>query len=497
MQLVMAGINKSFGANHVLRDVDFSLKPGEIRALLGENGAGKTTLMNILGGVLHADKGEIRLLDQPVRFDTPRDSLEAGIAFIHQELNLVNDLRVYENLFLGRELRSQAGFLDRQAMRAAAAEVLDRMGIPLDPMTLVERLDASYKQVVEIARAMLMKARVIIMDEPTTSLTDVEISRVFAMMRSVKAQGVSIVFISHKLKEALTICDSFTVLRDGVVVADGAVDTVDERTLARHMVGHELRTERTVAAAGRPGVPALEAKGLTRAGAFEDVDFHVQPGEVVGFTGLLGDGRSALFESVFGGIPWEKGTLRVDGSGVHIRGTGQAVRLGLGYVPRNRKENGILKDLSILHNCSLVVLKRLARFGIIDGRRERRTCGDQLQRLHAKMGGLDDSVLSLSGGNQQKVVLAKWLCADPRVMILDNPTQGVDVGAKEEIYEIIGRLAERGVAVVVLSSEAQEILRLCNRAYVLYHGRVQGLLRREELTEENIMVLATGGRLAG
>ena len=493
MSLEMLGIEKSFGASPVLKGVDFSVADGEIRALLGENGAGKTTLMNVLGGVIQADAGRIRLNGKEVHFATPRQSQDAGIAFIHQELNLVNDLSIYENLFLGRELRKGA-FIDRKAMIDKSAEVLARMDVEVDPRTLLGELDASYKQIVEIARALLTEARIIIMDEPTTSLTEVEIERVFRMMRTVKEQGVSIVFISHKLKEVLTICDSFTVLRDGEMVQNGSVAGVTELMLANWMVGHDVRTEKLERAVNL-GEEALRVEHLSRGRQFRDISFSLKAGEILGFTGLLGDGRSELFQAIFGCTTDYEGTIYVRGRRMQMHSTTTAYKAGIGYVPRNRKENGIVKDMTILENGSLVIYRALAKGGLINHKRERSQMEQNVRDLSIKMNELSDLITSLSGGNQQKVVLAKWLSAAPKILIFDNPTQGVDVGAKEEIYDIILRLAESGVAVCVLSSEAQEIIRLSDRALVMYHGIVQGELTGADLNEQNIMVLATGGTL--
>ncbi len=495
MAISMQGICKAFDANMVLHDAGFSVADGEIRALIGENGAGKTTLMNILGGVLHADKGTIQVNGKPVQFHTPKESLDAGISFIHQELNLVNDLMVYENLFIGREIKRRSGLLDALEMRRQAQAVLESVGIELNPCANVRDLDASYKQVVEILRALLMKARIIIMDEPTTSLTDLEIRRVFAMMRQVKAQGVSIIFISHKLGEVLEICDTFTVLRDGRVVAEGATDGILEVDLARHMVGHDVRTESLHKERGH-GEVVLQAERLALGRKFRNVNFSLRGGEILGFTGLLGDGRSALFQAIFTGAKGMTGTLLVKGASAHVQNTTQAMRLGIGYVPRNRKENGIVKDMSVLENASLVTIRQLTRHGLIDHPRERAICDEQVKDFQIKVQSVDLPIGSLSGGNQQKVVLAKWLAASPQIMIFDNPTQGVDVGAKEEIYSIIGKLADAGVAVVILSSEAQEIIRICERALVMFAGEIRGELTGEAMNEHNIMVLATGGSLA-
>lgn len=490
MLLEMKGIHKSYSAAPVLKGVDLCVDEGEIRALIGENGAGKTTLMNILGGVIPFSSGEIRFGGQPVRFDTPRDSLDAGIAFIHQELNLVNDLNIYENLFLGREIKHH-GMLARRAMAERAGEVLRSIGVDIDPATQVSELDASYKQTVEICRALMMNARLIIMDEPTTSLTVPEIEHVFSIMRTLREKGVSIIFISHKLREVLTICDTYTVLRNGVVSGDGLTADVDERALARMMVGHDVSEGR--ADYDRPkGEVLLAAQNLTRRGEFEDISFSLRKGEVLGFTGLLGDGRSELFRCVFGLTRPESGQLMLDGKPIVMRSTTQALQMGIGYVPRNRKENGIVPDMTILENSTLVTLDRLRRGPFIDHKRERQQTFDFIHDLRIKLDSPDDLITSLSGGNQQKVVLSKWLGAQPRVMIFDNPTQGVDVGAKEEIYAIIDRLAREGVAIVVLSSEAQEIARLCDRALVMYHGRIAGELIGHDITEQSVMLLATG-----
>ena len=488
----MENIKKSFGSNRVLHGVDFSLKGGEICALLGENGAGKSTLMNILGGVLPADEGSIRLDGKEMQFSTPVDSLDAGIGFIHQELNLVNDLTIYENLFLTRMTR-KGMFLDVDSMRSRTKELFARMNLQLDPDTMVRDLDASYKQIVEISRALLQNASIIIMDEPTTSLTDPEIQRVFAMMRTLKEQGVGIIFISHKLNEVMEICDRYTVLRDGNMVAEGAVKDTDPRKLAAHMVGHEVRSD-ALKREMNYGDEVLRLEHMSNGQNFHDISLSVRAGEVLGVTGLLGDGRSELFQTVFGAMGRKyEGGIYLEGKPVRLSNTHQALMAGIAYLPRNRKENAILKDMSILDNGSLVYLPRIKKKLFVDEKRQKELFTVQRESLQIKMGQLEDLITSLSGGNQQKVVLAKWLMADPKVLILDNPTQGVDVGAKEEIYTIIHRLAAEGVAVIVLSSEAQEIIRLCDRSIVMFHGRNMGTVEGADMTESNIMYLATGG----
>lgn len=492
MKIEMKQIYKSFGANQVLKGVDFSVGEGEICALLGENGAGKSTLMNILGGVLNADTGSILLDGKDTVFRTPADSLDSGIAFIHQELNLINDLAVYENMFIGRELKKR-GFLDKKEMIRRTEEVFEKIGLELDTEVLVGSLDASYKQFVEIARALMMNASVIIMDEPTTSLTDPEIRRVFEMMKVLKKQGVGTVFISHKLHEVMEICTRYTILRDGNVVASGEVKDTTPEELARHMVGHEVRTESLRKERKISGEEVLRIEHLSDPVHFHDISMTLRKGEILGVTGLLGDGRSELFQAVFGDLPHYTGSVAVEGREVRMDSTTRALDLGIAYVPRNRKENGIVKDMTILENGTLVSLKRLERRGIIDSRKQREEFRIQKDNLRIKMEREEDLIVSLSGGNQQKVVLAKWLSSSPKVLIMDNPTQGVDVGAKEEIYDIILALADQGVGIIILSSEAQEVIRICDRIHVMYHGAIAGTVEGEDMNEHQIMYLAAGG----
>lgn len=490
----MQGIYKSFGANNVLKDVNFGTENGEICALLGENGAGKSTLMNILGGVISADAGKIIIDGTEKNFENPAQSLDEGIAFIHQELNLVNDLAVFENMFIGREIKKKSGLLNETEMCKRSSEIFEKMNIDIDPRAMVRDLDASYKQIVEIARALLMDASLIIMDEPTTSLTEPEIERVFAMMRTLKSQGVSLVFISHKLGEVMEICDRYCVLRDGNMVAEGKIEDTSTDELATFMVGHEVDAKELKHSRELGGV-ALKVENLSDETGFEDISFEVRSGEVLGFTGLLGDGRSELFQTIFGARGRYSGKVYISGKEEHIKTTSKAVKLGLGYVPRNRKENGIISDMCILENGSIVTWKDNLKGFLIDSKKVKAGFNEQVDNLRIKMDDQMDSINSLSGGNQQKVVLAKWLSKNPKILVLDNPTQGVDVGAKEDIYDIIMRLADSGIAVIVLSSEAQEIIRICDRAIVMYHGKIWGELKGSAMNENEIMRLATGGKV--
>ncbi|PTW00156.1 monosaccharide ABC transporter ATP-binding protein (CUT2 family) [Halanaerobium saccharolyticum] len=494
MKIEIKNIDKAFGAIEAVKDVSFSVSGGEVCALIGENGAGKSTLMNILGGVLPADRGEILIDGQQVNFQKPADSLNAGIAFIHQELNLINDLPIYENMFIGRELKKKGRILDLEKMIARTKEVFDQMEIDLDPKTMVRDLDTSYKQIVEISRAIMMDASIIIMDEPTTSLTDQEIERVFEMMKTLKKQNVGIVFISHKLNEVIEFCDRYSVLRNGELVAEGMVSEVNVDQLARAMVGHELRTE-SLQRKTESGREVLRAENLSYNNDFKNISFSVHQGEILGVTGLLGDGRQELFQAIFGSGQIEAGELYLNDQQVEIKNTTDALQKGIGYLPRDRKENGIIKDMDIFENASIVTWPLFDNFGIIDREKQEQEFKEQVERLRIKMGAKNDSINSLSGGNQQKIVLAKWLIANPEIFILDNPTQGVDVGAKEDIYDIILELAAEGIAVVILSSEAKEIIRICDRALVMYHGVIQGELSQAEMSEHEIMRLATGASL--
>ncbi len=404
----MQHIYKSFGANDVLADVEFKLQSGEICALLGENGAGKSTLMNILGGVIPTDQGTIRIDGKEVRFESPVDSLDAGIGFIHQELNLVNDLTIYENMFI-THLPKKGVFLDTAQMIQKTEDLFRRMDVHLDPRTMVRDLDASYKQIVEISRALLQEASVIIMDEPTTSLTEPEIRRVFAMMRTLRDQGVGIIFISHKLNEVMEICDRFTVLRDGNMVAAGNVSETDTRKLAAYMVGHEINTE-VNQRSGVRGEEVLRLERLSDEHHFHDITLSVHAGEVLGVTGLLGDGRSELFQTVFGALNDRySGKIFLEGREIRVKNTHEALEMGIAYLPRNRKENAILKDMTILDNGSIVYLPKIVNGLFINKKRQEALFEKQVEALRIKMGDQYDLITSLSGGKQQKVVLATWV----------------------------------------------------------------------------------------
>lgn len=488
--LHMQGIEKSFNGVPVLKGVDFSLREGEIHALLGENGAGKSTLMNILGGILQADAGEILIENKRTNMADPRVSQQAGIRFIHQELNVVADLTVYENIFLGAEWTDRFGFLRVEDMCKRTEELMGKMGASLHPKTMVRDLEPSFKQMVEIARALLTDAKIIIMDEPTTSLTNYEIDHLMDTMRTLREGGVSIIYISHKLKEVLGVCDRYTVLRDGQLAGSGEVKDTTEEELTRLMVGKSVGND-SYHSPHAAGERQLEVRNLCSGKWFQHIHFSLSKGEILGFTGLAGDGRTELFEAIFGCRPYT-GEILVKGKLCKLRHPQQALQAGIGLVPKNRKENAIIKDMSIKENLSLASLKRFQKKGLIDGRKEVEAFEQYRELLSIKVSDPNLPIISLSGGNQQKVVLAKWLEADPDILIFDNPTQGIDVGAKSEIYQIIAELAKQGKAIIVLSSELPEIMKLCDRVMVMYQGEITGTLKREQVTEELIMLYATG-----
>jgi ribose transport system ATP-binding protein len=497
--LQMKDIVKSYNGVTVLKGVSLNVRQGEIHALLGENGAGKTTLMNILGGVIQKDSGEILLFGKPVRINTPADAQALGIAFIHQELNVVNDLKVYENMFLGHELHKKSGILDAKRMCEETEKVFKKMNVTIDPRTMMRDLETSYKQVVEIAKALLMDAKLIIMDEPTTSLTQKEIDNVFEIIRGLtRDHGVTVIFISHKLGEVVDFCDSYTVLRNGENISSGCIlqenrAKISQTDIAKMMVGRDVLSHQ-VYEDHEIGEPLLEVKDIKVDHRVKGISFTLREGEILGITGLLGDGKDEMVRAIFGDLD-HTGTVLKRGKPIKITHPSRAKCFGIGYLPPNRKENAIIKDLSVQDNITITALEKCRRLIALRKKKERAVAQEFVEKLRIKAGDLNNKITSLSGGNQQKAVLSKWLNAVPDVMIMSNPTQGVDVGAKNEIYAEIMKLAKQKIGVIVTSGEAQEIIKLCDRVLVMYHGELKGELRRDQLTEENIMILSTGGTL--
>ncbi|MDR2457065.1 MAG: sugar ABC transporter ATP-binding protein [Clostridiales Family XIII bacterium] len=499
--LKMTRIVKSFGGVKVLDDVDFEVKKGEIHALVGENGAGKSTLMNILGGVIRSDSGKIELFSEEVSFSSPAEAQEKGIAFVHQELNVVNDLKVYETLFLGNEKKSNIIKVNKKMMIKEAKDLFDKLEIEIDPNVFVRELGATHKQIIEIAKSVLFNAKLIILDEPTTSLTSIEAENVFKIMtRLAKKHGVSIIFISHKLNEVVEFCDNYTVLRNGKKIAthstkkEGVDEPVELEDIAKLMVGKSVLGVE-VYKPRKIGPVILSVDNIEVGRTVKNISFKLHEGEILGITGLLGDGREELINSIFGEIKKTRGAFTLNGKEVKPHSPSHAKRLGIGMLPSNRKENAIIKDLNIVSNMTLVTLPQYCAGITLLKSKEYKTANEYIEKLNIKISKLQNLITSLSGGNQQKVVLAKWLIANPKVLILCNPTQGVDVGAKNEIYNIIMQLAARGLAIIITTGEAQEAMKICDRLIVMYHGTDKGILKRNEFAEESIMILSTGGVL--
>jgi ribose transport system ATP-binding protein len=486
----MQGIQKAFGPVKVLEGVSFELLPGEVHALMGENGAGKSTLMKILTGIYAPDAGSIEVDGQPVSMGSPADAEQHGIAIIHQELNLIPSLSVADNLFLGREMH-RFGLLDRKAMAIRAMEWLARVGMQkLDPDTLVERLSVGQQQMVEIARALGQKARVLIMDEPTAALTERETHTLFELIRELRAQGTGIVYVSHRMEEIFAICDRISILRDGQFVGTRDIPGLAFDEVVRMMVGRTLEA-RFPARTPHIGDVRLKVEGVS-GGIVQGVSFDLHAGEVLGVAGLMGAGRTELARLLFGLDKLEGGRVTLDGTVVTPKTPSEAIAAGFGFVTEDRKAQGLVLDLSLRENVSLPRVP--SRGGLVDRPAERRQTSGLIDALKIRTRDMELDVRALSGGNQQKVVLAKWLALKPRVLILDEPTRGVDVGGKAEIYHIINQLAEQGVAILMISSELPEVLAMSDRILVMHEGHASALLDAHGATQETVMTAATGGK---
>ncbi len=496
MLVEMKGIVVDFGPVRAVDHVDFTVRPGEIVGLMGENGAGKSTLMNVLAGTFPPNEGEILLNGKKVSIDNARHAMRLGIRFIHQELNLCNDLTVFENMYLAEEL-SRGMLLNKKAMAARCAEVFQRMQVKIDPWATVQTLQPAEKQMVEIARALLFKSEVIIMDEPTTALATHEIENLFEIMRQLKKEGVSFIYISHKMPELFEICETYSVLRDGKLVSQGLLSEIDESVVTEMMIGRHLSDEdfEHKPCYARPDL-ALSVKNLSGAG-FRNISFDLKKGEIIAITGLQGSGRDALADALFGAEPCT-GEIKVSGNSLKSDGTVlQHMHAGIAMVPRARKERGILNDLSIFDNTSMAYFNTKHRGLLINPALETQRYDRQKKALSIKADNPKNPITSLSGGNQQKVILGRWLETEADILIFDNPTQGIDVGTKFEIYHLILRLAESGKAVLVFSSEFPEIFKVADKCMVMYLGSVNQVLSREDLTEKNMMYYATGANLEG
>ncbi|WP_253346928.1 sugar ABC transporter ATP-binding protein [Sebaldella sp. S0638] len=493
MLLEMKNISKFFGPVKALSGVDFSVQNASIHGLLGENGAGKSTLMNILSGTIPLSEGDIYFQDEKIDEMTTNKSKKLGIRFIHQELNLINDLKVYENLFLSEEIKNKFGFLDKKTMIEKSREIIKKLKMNINPEEIVEYLDMPQKQMIEIAKALLFDSKLIIMDEPTTALTNKEIDSLFDIMRFLRDEGVSIIYISHKMPELFSICDDYTVLRDGRFIQTGKFSDINEKMATELLVGRKL-VEDELEAGDIPDIPLLKINNFSGK-TFKNISFDVKKGEIIAITGLYGDGRAELAEALFGAYPLDEGEMYLNDKKVNMASIKNVISSGISLVPRNRKEKAIIKDMSIQDNLSIAVFKNMHKKLFISKNEETERYYKNKELINIKADNPSDLITSLSGGNQQKVIISRWLELDSDVYILDNPTQGIDVGAKFEIYKIMHNLAAAGKSVVVFSSEFPEIWKTSHRCIVMYKGNINTILDRENLTEENIMYYATGSNL--
>jgi ribose transport system ATP-binding protein len=485
-------VTRSFGPVQVLHGVSFAIDPGRVYGLLGENGAGKSTLMKILSGYLAPTSGELVVDGQPRHFRSSREAEQHGIVLIHQEFNLADDLTIAQNIFLGHE-KKRGWVLDDDAMRKAAREVLQQVGLDADPDTRVRQLIVAEKQLVEIAKALARKARLLVMDEPTATLTPGETERLFALMAQLKAEGVTLVYISHKLDEVERVTDEVIVMRDGQFVTRRPTKDLTRHDMANLMVGREITDLFPAKEPVPQGAPVLRVEHFSVPGWAEDVSFEVRAGEILGFAGLVGAGRTELFEGLLGLRPAAGGTITVAGKPLRARSPRQAADEGLTYLSEDRKGKGLHVDFGLRENLTLMNLRQYARPFLVPAR-ERAALQEAVRAFGIRTGDLDSRASSLSGGNQQKLALAKVLQPQPRVVVLDEPTRGVDVGAKRDIYFLVQRLAREGQAVVVISSELIELIGLCHRVAVMRAGRLTATLQDRDLTEEDLIAHATGTR---
>ena len=491
----MHKICKSFGQNQVLNDAGFDLKDGEVHALMGENGAGKSTLMKILTGVYTKDSGTILVDGKEVSYRNPQEAEQDGIVFIHQELNVIFDLTVEENLFLGKEITSFLGIVNKNAMKKKAQDILNMLGVKIPTNRVMSELSIGQQQMVEICRALMVDAKVIIMDEPTAALTQSETQILFDVIHNLKKRGVSIVYISHRMEEIFELCDRITVLRDGNYIGTRPISETDMNAIVKMMIGREIG-ERYPARDFDPGNEVLRVEGLTKKGMFENVSFSVRAGEVFGVSGLMGAGRTEIMQAIFGNLPYDSGAIYINNQKTDIKSPYDAIQEGIGYITEDRKSEGLLLEETIQSNIALPNLKSISnRFGVINRKKDNDLVSKGIKELNIRCFGPQHECYNLSGGNQQKVVFAKWIYTNPKILILDEPTRGVDIGAKKEIYNIINNLAKEGVAIVMVSSELPEVLGMSDRIMIVREGTVRGILTKEEADQEKIMTLATGGSI--
>ncbi|HPG84153.1 MAG TPA: sugar ABC transporter ATP-binding protein [bacterium] len=488
----MHHIGQVFPGVVALDDVHFDLMQGEVHVLLGENGAGKSTLVKILSGANPRSSGQILLDGVEVRIETPRRAQELGIAIIYQELNLIPALTAAENIFLGREPRRRSGFIDQKRVVTDAQSLLDELHAGIDASRRVCELSVAQQQMVEVARALSLQARILIMDEPTSALTGQEIGELFALIRRLTQRGVSVIYISHRMEEIFEIGERVTVLRDGRHIETRPIAGTSREELVRLMVNRELK-EHFPKVRVEPGAEALRVEKLSRRGVLEEISFTLRQGEVLGIAGLLGSGRTELARALFGADPVDGGRIFIKGKPVRINSPRDAIRQGIGYLTEDRKGQGLVLNLAVRENICLASLARFSRLGWVSRTRESNAASGFVDKLRIRTPGLGQQVRYLSGGNQQKVVMSKWLCSESRILLFDEPTRGIDVGAKVEIYQLMNKLAADGAAILMISSELAEIIGMSDRVLVMCQGRIAGELPAAEATQQKILNLALGG----
>ncbi|GAF25222.1 ABC-type sugar transport system, ATPase component [Moorella thermoacetica Y72] len=492
IRLKLQDITKKFPGVQALNRVSFDCLEGEVHALVGENGAGKSTLMKILSGVYRPDEGTILLEGQTVEFKCPRDAQVAGIAMIHQELSLAQGLTVAENIFMGHLPQKKLGFVNSSKINQKTIELLQQVGLQgVDPWEKINNLNASQRQLIEIAKALSLKAKILIMDEPTSSLSLIETQNLLNLVSKLKNQGITIIYISHRLEEVFAIADRITVLRDGSCIATVTPKSVIPADIVAMMVGRKTDEEKIYFSQPKDEI-LLEVKDLTKKGKFSNINFSLKKGEILGVAGLVGSGRSDLASALFGIESDVKGLITINGNKVVIRSPRDAIREGIAFVPEDRKLQALFLTMAVKDNIVIAAAEKNNKFGFINKREEETWSREYVERLSIRLHSIKQQIQYLSGGNQQKAIIARWLLCNPKILILDEPTRGIDVGAKQEIYQLIKSLAEKGVGVILISSELPEIMMLSNRILVMRQGRIVGELERSEATQEKVMLLATG-----
>ena len=488
--LEIKGVSKSFVGVKALQNVSFQVRKGDVHALLGENGAGKSTLMKILSGAYNKDCGQIFVNGKEAEIRNTKDSERLGIAIIYQELNLIPDITVAENIFLARQPKKH-GLLDWKKMTEDAEEILDYMDVAINPRAIVSSLSVAQQQMVEIAKAISLHSQLLIMDEPTSTLTEGETRKLFSVINNLKSKGISMIYISHRMEEIFEICDSYTVLRDGTFVHSGEIKEVDVNQIIEYMVGRSLASVYPEKK-NKVGEVILEADHISNGKEVKDVSFSLRKGEILGFAGLVGAGRTETLKAVFGADSGAKGEIKINGKPVQIRSPRDAIKLGIGFLPEDRKKEGLVVDLPVLDNTAKP--EKAMEHGMFSAKKAKEICQKYIRELLIKTPSELQKAKFLSGGNQQKVVLAKWLNCEPEIIVLDEPTRGIDVNAKMEIYNIIVKLAEEGKSIIMISSEMPELIGLCDRVIVMHEGCVTGELDRRTLSQQQIMHYATGGK---